>query len=309
MVEVLIYFFMLPKFPEFKKLELSDRADVEAITSKYPPYSDFNFTSMWCWDVYNRMEISDLYGNLVVKFTDYMTGEEFFSFLGDNDVHATINELFKISLEKGIKPRLKLIPESSIQHINKQFDIIEDRDNFDYVYFLQDIALYSGTRFMKKRNKANHFVKNFQNIQVRLLDLNDEKVKKLIITLDELWGKNKIDNDPNFKIENEVLATKRLLSIPKIDAVCVGVFIKEALIGYSVVSFISNQYAISHFSKANLDYKGVYEFLMRENARILVNMKCEFLNYEQDLGIDGLRTSKQTFGDNFLKKHTVCAKE
>ncbi len=32
---------MIPKFPNFKKIELSDRADVEKFTLKYPPYSDF----------------------------------------------------------------------------------------------------------------------------------------------------------------------------------------------------------------------------------------------------------------------------
>lgn len=34
---------MLPEFPKMKSIELSDREDVEKITKKYPPYSDFNF--------------------------------------------------------------------------------------------------------------------------------------------------------------------------------------------------------------------------------------------------------------------------
>lgn len=41
---------MIPKFPEFKKLELSNKEEIENFTSKFPPYSDFNFVSMWCWD-------------------------------------------------------------------------------------------------------------------------------------------------------------------------------------------------------------------------------------------------------------------
>ena len=49
---------MLPTFPEFKPLELSDKNDVENFTSKFPPYSDFNFVSMWCWDIKEEMRIS-----------------------------------------------------------------------------------------------------------------------------------------------------------------------------------------------------------------------------------------------------------
>jgi len=37
----------LPLFPEFKKLELSDKEAVEKITHKFPSYSDFNFTKIF----------------------------------------------------------------------------------------------------------------------------------------------------------------------------------------------------------------------------------------------------------------------
>src|SRR6185369_9800822 len=98
---------MLPKFPEFKKLELSDKADIEAITNKYPPYSDFNFTSMWCWDTRGEMMVSELNNNLVVKFADYITGEPFYSFIGTNDTNDTVRQLIGLATTQGIKPRLK----------------------------------------------------------------------------------------------------------------------------------------------------------------------------------------------------------
>jgi len=48
---------MLPEFPKFKGIELSDKEDVEKITHKYPSYSDFNFVSMWSWDIKGEMQI------------------------------------------------------------------------------------------------------------------------------------------------------------------------------------------------------------------------------------------------------------
>ncbi|MFH1170731.1 MAG: hypothetical protein V1704_04200 [Candidatus Vogelbacteria bacterium] len=42
---------------------------------------------MWSWDVNGEMRISELNGNLVVRFNDYLTGEPFYSFLGDNEVN------------------------------------------------------------------------------------------------------------------------------------------------------------------------------------------------------------------------------
>src|SRR6185436_18008967 len=93
----------LPEFPNFKSLELSDKGAIEAITKKFPPYSDFNFVSMWAWDIKGEVRVSQLYGNLIVRFTDYLTGEPFYSFLGDSKVNETVRALLELSKRDGLK--------------------------------------------------------------------------------------------------------------------------------------------------------------------------------------------------------------
>src|SRR5438045_3776660 len=125
---------MIPEFPQFKKLELSDKKNVEKFTSKFPPYSDFNFVSMWSWDIKEEMRISQMHGNLIVRFTDYTTGEPFYSFLGNTKVNETAEALLELSKKEGLPIQLKLIPEDSIKDLDlKKFKIAEDRDNFDYI--------------------------------------------------------------------------------------------------------------------------------------------------------------------------------
>ncbi|MGA9396241.1 MAG: hypothetical protein WCA83_14480 [Azonexus sp.] len=41
---------MIPDFPEFKPLELTDRAAIEAVVHAFPPYSDFSFTNLYAWN-------------------------------------------------------------------------------------------------------------------------------------------------------------------------------------------------------------------------------------------------------------------
>ena len=110
---------MIPEFPQFKKLELSDKKDIEKFTSKFPPYSDFNFVSMWSWDIKGEMRLSVLNNNLVVRFTDYLTGNPFYSFLGDNKVNETAEQLLELSKNEGLKAELKLIPEDSVRSVDK----------------------------------------------------------------------------------------------------------------------------------------------------------------------------------------------
>src|SRR3989344_6357117 len=119
---------MIPEFPEFKNLELSDKEDVEKFTGKFPPYSDFNFVSMWSWDIKGEMRLSMLNENLVVRFTDYLTGEPFYSFLGDNKVNETVEELLEFSKKESLPLELKLIPEEVVKDLDQiKFKAIEDR--------------------------------------------------------------------------------------------------------------------------------------------------------------------------------------
>ena len=105
---------MIPLFPQFKKLELSDKESVYALLSLYPPYSDFNFAGTWSWDVRNKMQISNLNGNYVIRFIDYVTGEPFFTFLGEHKVNETITLLLDIARSENYTPELKLIHEEVV---------------------------------------------------------------------------------------------------------------------------------------------------------------------------------------------------
>ncbi len=297
---------MIPEFPKFKNLELSDKKDVEVFTSKFPPYSDFNFVSMWSWDIKGEMRLSQLNGNLVVLFTDYLTSKPFYTFLGNNKVNETTNALLNFSIKEELQPKLYLLPQEVALQLDKnQFRVEEDPDNFDYIFDLNEISRYAGTKFVKKRNKINQFIKKFPTIKMQAIDISDESIKEKILQLDEFWLKNKTLKDSNFKIKNELLATTRFFQLNWKDTFDVGIFSGNKMIGYSIFSIVPNNYAISHFTKADTSFLGIYDFLMKESAKMLIEKNCLLLNHEQDLGLPGLRESKKSFMSKYLKKYMV----
>lgn len=297
---------MLPEFPDFKPIELSDKEDIEAITDKYPPYSDFNFVSMWSWDVKGEMRISQLYGNLVVRFTDYITGEPFYSFLGDNQVNGTTKALLELSKKEGLKPILKFITEPAVGRLDVNFKCTEDRDNFDYIYDLQLISEYKGNKFAEKRSSINHLLLNFPKLSVEDLDFKTLSIQKEILSLNKKWLKGKLKEYFNFRAENEFLAIDRLFQLDRENIIGVGVFNGRKLIAYSVFELLKEKYSICHFSKADIHFEGIYDYIARESAKILANQGSIFLNYEQDLGIDSLRVSKTRYRPiSFFKKYLV----
>lgn len=299
---------MIPSFPDFKKLTKEDKKDIESYTKKYLPYSDFNFTSLWVWDITRERMVSDLNGNLVVRFTDYATHKAFFSFLGDKKPNETARELLKFSEKSGVGDTLYLVPEESIKNLDQnKLKIEEDRNNFDYIISVKNLADLKGILFKSKRHSAEKFSKNYKEASFEIKKLSDSKIKEHIFSAIRKWERNKKLTNKGTELEHEEMAIKRLLENLNNQELIVGcVFIKEEMIGFSIDEKLPNEYAISHFTKADITHNGVYDFLNRELSKYLLQNKIALWNWEQDLGIHNIRKSKESYRPtNFLKKYKV----
>ena len=300
---------MIPRFPEFKKLELSDRADVEKLTQDFLPYSDFNFTSMWSWDTKGEMRISELSGNLVVKFTDYITSEPFYSFIGINNVSDTAALLIEVGKVLGQEAELKLIPEETAKLLSSdEFVVTEDRNNFDYIHSIKDWSVYAGGDFARKRNEVNTLLASHPTIAAREIDLTDSLIEKSILDLFDVWIDGKVAEGKAYE-ENEKIAFARLLKTDLSLLHCVGLFLEDRLVGFCIYEMGANGYVMGHSSKTDKNIHGSNAYLVQEMARIIEAQGGLFFNYQQDLGVSGLRTAKERFRPvSFLKKYVVRVK-
>ena len=298
---------MIPTFPKFINLTFEHKPFIEKHISKHPPYSDFNFTSLLSWGNEDTA-ISELNGNLVIKFRDYLTNEPFYTFIGINKVNETIRVLLDESLKNNLHPKLKLIPEVILKADSKiveQFQITEDRDNFDYIYLLEEAREFKGNIHRAKRNFINRF-KRLYNSKHILLDLSDSSIQKQILDLFKHW--QTLKGVTNQEVENELSAIKKLLLFAKdLNLVCIGVYVDNKLSGFSVNEVLTQGYAMNLFEKADTNYQGIFPYLRHISAVYLLDMGVKFLSHEQDLGIEGLRKSKMSYNPNFfLKKYTVA---
>ena len=102
---------MISKFPSFSRLEIHHKNSVDEITSRYVPYSDFNFTSLFSWNTSGSTAISLLNGNLVIKMPDYSSAQIVYSLLGNKMIDESLVKLLALT------PQLKLVPEDTIKSI------------------------------------------------------------------------------------------------------------------------------------------------------------------------------------------------
>jgi len=300
---------MIPAFPQFKKVEVSDRQDVEAHTHTYDPYSDFNFTSLWAWDTSEERMISELNGNLVVRFTDYSTHEPFLSFLGSNETEHTARTLIDYFKAEGLPTTLRLMPEVSVRGMRPSvLRVEEDRDNFDYVYSIAKLATLRGGEYMSKRGRANKFRRECPDVIVESVDLADTDAQSSILRVVDVWEKKKINDAKKYEIEHERIAIMRLCETAHShELVATAIFLHREMLAFSIDEILPNEYSICHFWKADTSRAGAFDFLMQEKAKHLETFGVQYINYEQDLGTHALRTAKSSYRPtHFLKKYMVC---
>lgn len=299
---------MLEKNNVLKKLELSDRQDLVKFTRQFPPYNDFEFLSLWAYNIDGKNSILTLNNNLVIRIQDFITGDFFYSFLGTNKVKETIEALIEKSKEENIGTKLRLVPETSIQsypELDNHFLISEDPDSFDYILSVDDVANLQGSRYHNKRNLVNNFSRLYPHNSTKLIDLNDVQIRNDIRNLFFLWEEQKVQNCPETSIEFNAL--QRLFDFAHLHKViCIGLYIDYKLIGFIAYHLVHNNYAIVSFEKADISYKGIYEYLLNLVARHLKTLGAQYINYEQDLGLPGLKKAKMLWRPvHFLKKYTI----
>jgi len=300
---------MIPNFPEFKTLELSDRVEIESITKQFPPYSDYHFPLMYIWDIHEPILLSVLNNNLIIRHSDALTGESFYSFIGTNAIEETINKISIFLKENNFPTTLKLIPEEIIKNLNGfASSAVEDRDNHDYIFDIEKIFHSKGNGFRHYRNHINKFEKKYSNITTNPIDLTDSIVKTQITNLFNTWSENRISDNKagNLIFENKAL-NKLLSSANEFKSLSsLGLYDKNKLIAFSIFDFINKDFALCSFLLANKTFEGSFQYLMKETINLLHKQDVKFLNFEADCGVSSWREYKMLYRPPFfLKKYTI----
>ncbi len=293
---------MIPAYPMFTKLDLSHKDLVNQLTSQFDPYSDFNFVSLYSWNTNNDAEVSMLNENLVIKMPDYVTEEPIVSIIGKTKMDESIKTLLEQPLE------IKLIPESVVYSLrdNPGFSVLHDLDNNDYIYELQSVADLPGGQFKKKRNKLNAFMNTYGDlVSFKEFNLQDDgKVIQLKKCFDE-WAERREAAQADTDAERK--AIDRLLeSAHNFNLKCYEAFIDNTMVGFSINEILPHDFAICHFQKALVHHINLEIYINSLVAKHLLDEGCRLVNWEQDLGIEGLRQSKQSYAPTtVLKKYRI----
>lgn len=295
----------IPIFPDWRPWGLEDRHTIEALTASLDaPYSDVHFASCFAWDADSEARWTTLNGNLVMQLPDYATREPVTVLAGaDRAAESALILLSHPDIEA-----LSLVPECVAAELRDEPSLIvkPDRDNFDYVYDIAAGVSMEGKRWSQIRTKRNRFRRDHPDAEILTTqgsDNTDRRLHEELLRVFDVWANGPVAEDPT----PERAATANLLRhAGHFDLQIVRVRIDGQTVGFNVTEILPDGWACGHFEKADRDIAGLYAELRIQTFIALMSRGAGQVNWEQDLGITGLRTYKTWWHPSrMLQKHTV----
>jgi hypothetical protein len=220
-----------------------------------------------------------------------------------DELEKTINEMKNYySSRFGKTMKIKECGEDFIEKIKKcgfSFTREKVREQWEYIYRVEDLADLSGREMHKKKNRANKFEREHPNYVFR--EMKDDDKSRVLEFYDYWCTFRNCEEDKNLAYERKALET--LFVLKKMDYPVEGGigFDGDRMVGYVLGTELNSKVFVVLSEKGELDkeYEGVYSVLNRDIARQILG-RCDLLNLQQDLGIEGLRKSKLSWKPELL---------
>lgn len=292
---------------QFKKITLEDKDILEKYLSKFKYEScEYSFTTLYIWKDACNIEYTTFKDALIIKKKDFDGTTHFMQPVGYdlNNLEDIVNELRKYKEEMGLQYLFKDIEASFVDDLIKVYgetiQILEDRDNFDYIYETEKLMSLSGKKLHAKKNHYNQFIKNYS---YEVKDLKEVPVQECMEELNN-WLEQK--EDKSEYLLYEIKAIEELLNnYDKFKFQGMAVYVDNKLSGITIGEKANDDMAIVHVEKADQEVKGLYTFINKHFVEKYFS-DTKIINREQDLGIPGLRKAKESYKlFDFVKKYIV----
>lgn len=186
-----------------------------------------------------------------------------------------------------------------------EFEIQYDRDAADYIYESQKLATLTGKKLHGKRNHINRFKELYPDWSYETItEQNREECIAMAYKWRELSGcADDPEKSAEFCVTLQALKNMTVLGL-KGGLLRAG----NEVVAFSLGEPCSTETYVVHIEKAYSHVQGAYPMI---NQQFVLHeaMEYEFVNREEDTGVEGLRKAKLSYQPvHLLEKGTVRLK-
>ncbi len=257
------------------------------------------FGNIFFWRNFSKIKILK-YENFILRcYTDNV--EKYRFPFGSGSLKEAVEILMQDAYEKRNKMIFSGITESEKDKLQKiipgKFDYIEERNKEDYVYNTKDLIELKGKKYHSKRNHVVNFKRLYNWSYEDIGKDNLDECKKFT----DLWFERNLANKGDKILEEKKALSSALSYFDYFDLMGGIIRVDSKITALTIAEKINNKAVDICFEKAFTEYNGIYAVINNEFAKRNL-MSFDYINREEDLGIEGLRKSKSSYHPAMLIK-------
>lgn len=271
---------------------------------------EYNFSNLYLW---GRQRAAFHQGNLT--FFSQFNRQSIYPFpLAGADLKPTLDAIIHDAATRDIPCRLTSLSADDCALLERlypgRFRFHTDRDAYDYIYDIHDLADLKGRKYQRKRNHINRFRQTYPDYTVE--PLSDENTVDAVLLLQQ-WYTEREQAYPHADFHMERAAIfKALRNRKELDME--GLLLKHngKTLAITLGSKLSDITFDVQFEKALDEADGAYPTINQEFARYLRDKypQLQWLDREDDLGLEGLRKAKLSYyPHHMVEKSWACLLE
>lgn len=281
---------------QFSPLRLSDYSTLSGFLERHPqPLTGYTFSALAAWQPFFRYSwvFAEPEVLLISCIIDPDPNQYLLQPLGSPSAALKAQIVDKAGR---LNYALKFIGVSAAfvkenPDLLQSFSAREDRAVSNYVYSTRSLAELPGRKYAKKRN-----------LLAQASNLYAWSCKELTESLTPLCFAvlNSIEEEEHPMMEGmlkrELAALEcTLRHFDEFGQKGVVVLVDERPVAFSIYEAISPTTVAIHFERALRSYKGLYQVVNWETAKVIAARGFEFINREEDVGNKGLRAAKLSY--------------
>jgi hypothetical protein len=289
---------------DFKKIDLDDKPLFDSHYKRFPvQHSGELFTTMVSWGQYVE------YKYVVIDTSIIILSKDSNKIVLHPPSGKFDEELLKqvLSFVQKEDMTFGFIKKAEKQRISTHFPslkFVENRDFFDYVYRVSDLAELPGTKYGKIRNRLNKFTKHFGYTTEDISETNMEDVHEFL----KRWCLWK-DCASDELLENEKKAILFAMAhFFDLGLMGLALRINGVIQAIAVYEQMNADTVVVHFEKGSPDFDGIYKAINMETAQRVRHI-VPFIDREEDLGVAGLRQAKLSYHPHHFVEVYYVTKE
>ena len=289
---------MVIEMIDFQYLDISRKREYDRFLTREDRGCEYSFVNLFAW---GRQKCAIL-GEQMVFFSQFRQKSVYLFPIGQGDKRLAVEAVMEDAHKRGIPCRFVGLTQEDRAFLEAnypgKFHYHDDRDSYDYVYNISDLADLKGKKYQKKRNHLNRFRQEYPEWNTR--EITEENLPQ-VFALAEKWYESRLSGD--FLMERTAL--KRVLENWKaLGMEGLLLYIKETPVAMAIGSRLTERTFDVHFEKALDPYNGAYSAINAGFAGYLREKypNLLYLNREDDLGLEGLRKAKLSYEPHHMQE-------